>query len=100
MNQGDHDGLSTVRRQTARSGLVDYGPPVAVHETGRSKLEFVPYYIPHHNEPPRLAGFLQRSERDAQTGAWSDPVRVVTFGEEDITRLLRALEEHAAVAQR
>lgn len=99
MHDHTEEGFSTVRRQTARSGHIDYGPPVAVHSTSKSEILFVPYYIPHDTGPPRLAGFLQRKIADPETGGWVDAERI-NLDEDDVARLLQVLNEHGAVAER
>jgi hypothetical protein len=99
VHDDDPEVFSTVRRQTARSGQIDYGPAVPVHASSRTRIMFVPYYIPHATGPPRLAGFLQRLTPDPQTGVWMEQERI-NLDEAATERLLRILEEHAAVAER
>jgi hypothetical protein len=99
MEDQPDEHLRTVRRRTAQSGQIDYGPPVPVHASRKSRILFVPYYIPHDSGPQRLAGFLQRQIPDSETGEWVDRERI-TFNENDIANLVRLLEEHAAVAER
>jgi|GEM_PF-6762733 hypothetical protein len=44
----DHDSdVGTVNRRSASSGRVSYGDPVVLHETTRSRITFVPFFIPH-----------------------------------------------------
>ena len=99
MEDQPDEHLSTVRRRTARSGQIDYGPPVAIHSSRATRILFVPYYIPHDSGPPRLAGFLQRRIPDSETGEWVDQERI-NLDQDDVASLVRVLEEHTAVAQR
>ena len=43
-----------IGRKTAASGLVGYSDPVVLHETSRTRVELIPYYIPHSTDS-RLA---------------------------------------------
>ncbi len=63
----DERDLETIRRRPARSGRVDYGDPVVLHDTSKRRLVVVPFFITHsdHTELaiPRKISFL-RKRRD------------------------------------
>jgi hypothetical protein len=44
----DNDGtVRSVSRRKAKSGQVDWGSPGLLHETSRSRVTLVPFFIPH-----------------------------------------------------
>ena len=59
-NEGSSDGLETldtVLRRAAKSGKVSYADPVVLQETSRTRVSFVPFFIPH-SDHTELAGAI------------------------------------------
>lgn len=98
-DQEPPESLETVLRRVARSGRVSYANPVVLHETSRSRVSFVPFFIPH-SDHTELAGALV-TEKKAPP-----PMDFVVVNKKsvslsgDTTRnLLAALQKHLKVAE-
>jgi hypothetical protein len=85
-----------VRRQRARSGLVDFSDQVVLHESREMRIVIVPIFIPHATGPSRLTVKLV-----CQRKRWSgdaDPNLEINLDEEASRRLLEQLPHMAELA--
>lgn len=95
----EQESLEMVLRRTAKSGRVSYADPVVIHETSRSRISFVPYFIPH-SDHTELAGAIV-TERKA-----APPMDFVVVEKKSLSlqgpaaiKLLSALKTHLRVAE-
>ena len=93
------ESLETNLRRQAKSGRVSYANPVLLRETSKSRLTFVPYFIPH-TDHTELAGLIVTEKKAAP------PTGYVVVGKKsvslsgDATRALHgALNKHLKVAE-
>ncbi len=91
--------LDTVLRRTAKSGKVSYADPVILHETSRSRISFIPYFIPH-SDHTELAGAIVTEQKA------SPPMDFVVVAKKSLSlqgsaarRLLQTLRTHLKVAE-
>ncbi|KAA0232777.1 MAG: hypothetical protein JJLCMIEE_03586 [Acidimicrobiales bacterium] len=81
-----------VVRRTARSGRIDYIPPVEIHDTRDSRIELVTWLIPR-SEGTDVGLKLVRHDKTEK-----EPPREISFDPAAGRRLLRAIGEHNAIA--
>jgi hypothetical protein len=89
-------GFSSVERKEAQSGNVSYGSPIVLHETSRSRVTFVPFYIPR-SDGTDLAIKLTTYRKDASGWVLAEE-KSTSLQEAAARRLLRALRDNLAVA--
>lgn len=88
----------SINRRQSNSGRVSYSDPVVLHETTRSRIVFVPFYIPHTNHQ-ELAAKIQTFRKGQPPNDWiliDD--KSISLKETAIRALLEALQSHLAVA--
>lgn len=91
--------IETVRRQPAKSGRVDYGDPVVLHDSSRTRVVFVPFYIPH-TDHTELAIKVITYKKSAPPVEWVLlEQKSVSLDEATSRKLLTALRAHLKVAE-
>lgn len=89
--------LDSIDRKTAASGMVDYAKPVIIHETSRSRVDLVPFFIPH-SDRSGLSIKLQSLKKAAPPLQWVEVEEKSLSLDEDATlALASALERLLAV---
>ena len=91
----DEPPIRAVRRVQASSGKVDYTAPVEIHDSTRSRIELVTFYIPR-SEGTDVALKLIRYDKKKTFGLVPDAE--MNLNPAAGRRLLRALQEHQAIA--
>ncbi len=98
MEHDDRD-LETVRRRQAKSGPVDYGDPVVLHDSSRRRLVLVPFFIPH-SDHSELAVKLITYDKTPPPDDWAlIEQKSISIGEASSRKLLAALSSRLAVAE-
>lgn len=91
--------VSTIRRRHARSGRVDYGDPVVLHDSSKRRLVAVPFFIPH-SDHTELAIKLTTYDKAPPPSDWVIiENKSLSIGEASSRKLLSALKTHLAVAE-
>ncbi|MGN6111739.1 MAG: Shedu anti-phage system protein SduA domain-containing protein [Luteimonas sp.] len=94
---GEKGGVQKVVRKTASSGKVDYAPLVVLHETSRTKLQALAWFIPHSDRTEfslKLQGF-----RRNKNGPWiDDDAKTMTLSEVSSVQLFQFLRSHLPLA--
>jgi len=90
----DLPDFRSIQRRQARSGRVDYIPPVEIHDTARSRIELLTYLIPRTNGTDVSLKFVRYDKRRTGMVAAAE----ISFDAAAGRRLLKALKEHEAVA--
>src|SRR5690348_2618648 len=93
----DKDTAHKVIRKAASSGKLDYAPPVILHETSKSRLQALAWFIPHSDRTEfslKLEGFTK-----AKNQPWiEDKAKTLTLSETASLQLLKYLQTHLPVA--
>jgi hypothetical protein len=89
-------GVSSVTRQTARSGVGYATKDVELHATTRRRILLRPWYIPHKTKEHALA--CKILDQEWRGGFWQDKAEV-NLDDEATQRLRNALDQHSAVAR-
>lgn len=93
------DSPRSVRRQRARSERVSYGDPVVLHETSRTRVVLVPFFVPH-TDRTELAIKLVTYRKGVGALEWAIVEdKSISMQEQAARALLSALRTHLAVAQ-
>lgn len=88
----------THTRKLAASGNVEYGNPVVLYETSKSRLTLIPFYITH-SDHTSLKIKLITSRKAAPPDFWTDiEEKSVSLTEEATSRLMEELPKLKAVA--
>jgi len=89
----------TVHRREAKSGRVSYGDTVVLHDTSKSRIVLVPFYIPR-TEGTDLAVKIITYQKQPPPNDWSlVELKSVSLNESASRALLNALRKHLAVAE-
>ncbi len=85
-------------RQRAASGNVDYGNPIVLHETSKTRVDLVPFYIPH-SDHTSLSLKIVTYQKARPPIEWADiKDKSVTLSEDAVSILLSELPRLKAVA--
>ena len=98
MSEPEEDGAQPIQRRQAQSGRVSYGTPVVLHESSRSRIVLVPFFIPR-TERTELAVKIQSYGKGAPPNDWALVAdKSISLQEPAARTLLSALRNHLAVA--
>lgn len=92
----DPPDFRTVRRRQASSGRVDYIAPIEIHDTTRSRIELLTFFI-ERSHGTEMTLKLQRFDKQRGLGTLN-PTAEINFNAAAGRRLLKALNEHEAIA--
>lgn len=94
----DND-ITRIDRKEAASGRVGYGNSVILHETSRTRVSMVPWFI-SHSDHTELAVKLQTFKKAPPPNDWVFvDEKSISLGGAAAQRLLSALRDHLAVAE-
>lgn len=99
MSESEQDAVQPIERRQAQSGRVSYGTPVVLHESLRSRIVLVPFFIPR-TERTELAVKIQSYRKGAPPNEWvliED--KSISLNEPAARMLLSGLRNHLAVAE-
>lgn len=100
MTEDDSIDLVPIKRMEAQSGKVSYGEPITLHETSRTRIVLVPFYIPRsHGTELAIKIVSYRKVKAAFGVAWEEQDKTVSLNDAASRALLRALKEHFAVGE-
>lgn len=89
--------LDSIERKTAASGMVDYAKPVIIHETGRSRVDLVPFFI-NHSDRSGLSIKLQSLKKATPPLQWAEvEEKSLSLDENATLALASALERLLAI---
>jgi len=93
----DSNEIGTIKRKKAASGKVSYGEAVVLHETSRSRVTFVPFFIPH-SDSTELS--IKITTYNKKKDSWIvKEEKTITLNEAASRKLLTALGQHLEVAK-
>lgn len=91
------EDITSIDRRKASSGKVSYGDAVVLHETSRSRVTLVPFYIPHSDRTELSVKITTYTKRE---GGWQvKEEKSITLTERASRKLLSALEKQFQVAE-
>lgn len=91
--------LSAVNRRLAKSGRVSFGDSVLLYESSRSRVTFVPFYVPH-SDHTELAAKLITYKKQPPPMDWAVvEEKSLSLHEDAARKLLTSLRTHLAVAE-
>jgi len=91
--------LEPINRRTASSGRVDFSTPVTIHETSKSRVVMVPFYIPHTDHSELAIKLLSYRKADPPNN-WVEVEEKSISLDSNATSVLSAeLARHLAVAR-
>jgi Domain of unknown function (DUF4263) len=93
------ESLDTVLRRQAKSGKVSYADPVILHETSRSRVSFVPYFIPHSDHTELAAAIVTEQKAAPPMDFVVVAKKSVSLSGQAALKLLRSLKTHLKVAE-
>jgi len=94
----DNSGFESVTRREARSGKVSFGDAVILHETSRSRVQLVPFFIPRSSGTDLAVKIVTYAKKPALQDWALVEEKAVTLDEPASRRLLDALRKHLAVS--
>ena len=93
----DNKDLGSIKRRKAASGKVSYGDAVILHETSRSRVTLVPFFIPHSDSTELSVKITTYNKKE---GGWIvKEDKTITLTEPASRKLLAALNQHLEVAK-
>lgn len=93
------DNVRTVNRREALSGKVSYGDPIVIRDSSRSRIQFVPFFVPR-SDGTELALKVVTYRKNSPPSDWVlVPENSLSLNESEGRQLLAALRDHLAVAQ-
>ena len=96
---GDNVEPRTIRRREASSGRLSYGDPVILHETTRSRVVMVPFFIPRSEGTELAVKLVTYRKAEPPTDWVTVEEKSLSLQEPAARALLNALRAHLAVAQ-
>ena len=95
----DEEGVRRIDRRPARSGNVSYSDSVVLHETSRSRVVLVPFFV-QHSDRTELAVKLVTYRKANPPDSWFEvEEKSLSLQEQAARQLLKSLREHLAVAR-
>ena len=89
--------VGSIGKKQAKSGNVGYSDPVTLHETSRSRIDFVPFYI-NKSSGAELAGKIQTYKKEnSPFGLLPIEEKSLSLQGNAILKLFDALKSHIAV---
>ncbi len=90
--------VAAIQRQTAQSGRVDYAEPVVLHETSRTRVTFVAFYVPHSDHTEMSIKIVTQQKAPPPNSWVVVEEKSISLQESGARELLRALQQHFAVS--
>lgn len=93
------DNVSTINRREANSGNVSYGDTVVIHDTSKSQIVLVPFFIPRSTGTD-LSIKLQTYRKSPPPASWTIvEEKSISLNEIASRKLYKGLQEHLKVAE-
>jgi hypothetical protein len=85
------DGVSRIDRRKARSGNVSYSDPVVVHESRRSRVVVVPFFIEHTTHTELAIKLITYRKANPPTSWFPVEEKSISLQEQPARILLKVL---------
>ncbi|MFC1319554.1 MAG: DUF4263 domain-containing protein [gamma proteobacterium symbiont of Ctena orbiculata] len=90
--------VTRINRKKAASGRVSYGDAVLLHETSRSRVTLVPFFIPHSDHTELSVKLVSYAKQPPPNDWVVNEEKSLTLNGAASQKLLSALKDHLAVA--
>lgn len=94
----DKTEIGSVTRKTAKSGKIDYSQAVVIHESSRTRITALVFYIPH-TDHTEVSLKIQSYTKSSLQWVLKDE-KSITLDEPASRKLLQVMQTHFAVAER
>jgi len=91
--------VTTIKRKEAASGRVSYSDAVLLHETSRSRVTLVPFFIPHSDHTELAVKLVSYTKKPPPSDWVVNEEKSLTLNGTASSKLLTALKDHVAVAE-
>jgi hypothetical protein len=91
--------VSTINRREASSGKVSYGDPVIIHETSKSRVILVPFFIPRSSGTDLSIKLVTHRKMPPPASWVVAEEKAISLNEAASRKLLNGLKEHLKVAE-
>lgn len=96
---GPDKNIQAIHRRPAQSGKVSYGDAIVLHNTSKSRVTLVPFFIPH-SDHTELAVKITTYRKRPPPDDWAVvEEKSLSLNEAATRRALAALQEHLQVAK-
>ncbi len=91
--------IEEIKKRLAASGKVSYGDPTILHDTSKSRVVFIPFFIPH-SDRTELACRIETYLKQKPPLGWKlTEEKSISLQEEATKKLLAVLRNHLFVAR-
>jgi hypothetical protein len=90
--------VTPVERRLASSGRVSYASPTVIHETTRTRVVFVPFFVQRSDGTELAIKLVTYKKGESPVDWFMVEEKSLSLGEEAARNLLRALKQHVAVS--
>ena len=97
--KNETEKLNTITRRSAKSKNVSYSDTVLLHQSSRSRVVFVPFYISHSDHTELVAKVTTYTKKHPPLDWDIVEEKSLSLSETATRRLLSALKFHFAVAE-
>lgn len=91
--------MDSIHRRPAKSAPISTSDPVILHETSRSRITLVPYFIKHSTYTEFSAKIMTHRKQPPPRDWLLADEKSVTLNEESLRKLLTALKSHLKVSE-
>lgn len=99
MVEQDSDAPISIQRRTAQSGKIDYGSPTILHETSKSRISLIPFFIPR-SAGTELGVKIQTLRKSPDPLPWAlVEDKSISLNAAASVKLLQALQANFKVAE-
>lgn len=90
--------METIHRRAAASGNVSFSDAVVLHETSKTRVTLVPFFIKHSNHTELAVKISTYRKGDGPLGWVLNEEKSLSLDEDASRKLLKALKDHLVVA--
>ena len=90
----DQDEVHTIRRHQAQSGRVSYGNPVVLHESSKTRVVLVPFFIPRSHGTDLSVKLITYRKGTPPLDSYVVEEKSISLDEAAARQLLIGLRDH------
>lgn len=91
--------VNRIERKESNSGQVSYSDPITLHETSKTKIDFIPFYIPRSDGTDLAAKIVTYKKAPPPNDWMTKENKSISLNEKTARNLLKELKNHFAVAK-
>lgn len=93
-----NENLSHIERKESNSKNVSYSDPVTIHESRKTKIDFIPFYIPRSEGTDFAAKIVRYEKNKSSNSGETNKSTSISLNEESAKSLLKELKVHFTIA--